>query len=67
MGIGYYLIEDIERDSTGKLLSDGTWTYKPPTINTIPQKLNVELFNSPALKARVFSSKGSFSSLQFSK
>jgi xanthine dehydrogenase molybdopterin-binding subunit B len=57
MGIGYYLTEDIERDNEGKLLSDGTWTYKPPTIDNIPQKLNVELFNSPAHKDRVFSSK----------
>lgn len=58
MGVGYYLTEDVVRDAKGKLLSDGTWTYKPPTIDTIPQKFNVELYNSPAHKDRIFSSKG---------
>ena len=41
MGVGYFLTEDIVRDAEGKLLSDGTWTYKPPTIDIIPQKFNV--------------------------
>lgn len=55
------MTEDVERDSKGRLVSDGTWTYKPPTIDTIPQKMNVELFKSPAHTERVFSSKGTVS------
>lgn len=55
------MTEDVERDSKGRLVSDGTWTYKPPTIDTIPQKMNMELFKSPAHKERVFSSKGTVS------
>lgn len=58
-GIGFVLTEDVERDAKGKLLSDGTWTYKPPTMDTIPQKFNVELYNSPEHKDRILSSKGS--------
>lgn len=27
---------------TGRLISDGTWTYKIPTAACIPQKMNVE-------------------------
>jgi len=57
-GVGFFVTEDVERDAKGKLVSDGTWTYKPPTVDTIPQKFNVELFKSPAHKERVFSSKG---------
>ncbi|XP_024376895.1 probable aldehyde oxidase 3 [Physcomitrium patens] len=56
-GIGFVLTEDVERDAKGKLLSDGTWTYKPPTMDTIPQKFNVELYNSPEHKDRILSSK----------
>jgi xanthine dehydrogenase molybdopterin-binding subunit B len=57
-GIGFFLTEEIVRDAKGKLLSDGTWTYKPPTIDTIPREFNVELFKSPAVSDRVLSSKG---------
>lgn len=57
-GIGFFLTEETVRDAKGKLLSDGTWTYKPPTIDTIPREFNVELFKSPAVSERVLSSKG---------
>lgn len=57
-GIGFFLTEEIVRDSKGKLVSDGTWLYKPPTMDMIPQRFNVELFNSPVHKQRVLSSKG---------
>ena len=51
-------------DNKGKLTSDGTWTYKPPTIDKF-HKLSIELCNSPAHKARVFSSKGTSSDTIF--
>ena len=57
-GIGFFLTEETVRDAKGNLLSDGTWTYKPPTIDTIPREFNVELFKSPAVSERVLSSKG---------
>jgi xanthine dehydrogenase molybdopterin-binding subunit B len=59
LGIGFFLTEETVRDAKGKLLSDGTWTYKPPTIDTIPREFNVELFKSPAVSERVLSSKAS--------
>ncbi|KAG0608809.1 hypothetical protein M758_8G134400 [Ceratodon purpureus] len=56
-GLGFYVIEEILRDSKGKVVSDGTWTYKPPTLDIIPQSFNVELYKSPVHKDRIFSSK----------
>lgn len=63
-GLGFFLTEEILRDSKGKVVSDGTWTYKPPTLDIIPQSFNVELYKSPVHKDRIFSSKGYF---EFSK
>lgn len=43
-GLGYYLTEVIEHDkTTGKLLTDGTWEYKPPSQVDIPIVFNVAL------------------------
>ncbi|BBN18891.1 protein MpAO [Marchantia polymorpha subsp. ruderalis] len=56
-GIGYYLTEQIKWDENGVLLTNGTWTYKPPTIDNIPQKFNVELLNSAVDSSRILSSK----------
>ena len=38
--------------ATGKLVSDGTWTYKIPSAACIPQKMNVEFLKvgCPPLK-----------------
>ncbi|XP_012939556.1 xanthine dehydrogenase isoform X2 [Aplysia californica] len=37
MGLGSYLLEDVHYDATtGQLLNDGTWEYKPPTTKDIP-------------------------------
>jgi xanthine dehydrogenase molybdopterin-binding subunit B len=34
-GIGFFMTEDVEMKN-GTLVSDGTWTYKVPTVDTIP-------------------------------
>ncbi len=42
-GLGYLTSEEVVYDwETGKLISDGTWTYKIPSAACIPQKMNVE-------------------------
>ncbi|KAH9323789.1 hypothetical protein KI387_018428, partial [Taxus chinensis] len=56
-GIGFFMMEEHVVDKNGKLLSDGTWTYKVPTIDTIPRQFNVEIVNSPLHQKRILSSK----------
>jgi len=42
-GLGYLTSEEVVVDeSSGRLISDGTWTYKIPSAACIPQKMNVE-------------------------
>lgn len=44
MGLGQVLTEGMEYDrATGKLLTDNTWTYKPPLACDIPEKFTVDL------------------------
>jgi abscisic-aldehyde oxidase len=57
-GIGYFMSEEYMTNSDGLVISDGTWTYKIPTVDTIPRQFNVELLNSGFHKNRVLSSKG---------
>lgn len=57
-GVGLFLTEEILTDSRGHQLSQGTWLYKPPTIDNIPRVFNVELLNSTAHRDRILSSKG---------
>ncbi|XP_059172964.1 xanthine dehydrogenase-like [Physella acuta] len=49
MGCGLFLLEGMTFDPvTGKALTDGTWTYKPPLAKDLPIKFNVKfLRNSP--------------------
>ncbi|KAJ4969693.1 hypothetical protein NE237_002792 [Protea cynaroides] len=58
-GIGFYMQEEHLTNSDGLVMSDGTWTYKIPTIDTIPKQLNVEILNSEHHEKRVLSSKAS--------
>ncbi|KAJ1287856.1 hypothetical protein BS78_02G042800 [Paspalum vaginatum] len=58
-GIGYFMNEEYVTNSDGLLISDGTWTYKIPTVDTIPKQFNVKLLNSGPHKKRVLSSKAS--------
>ncbi|VVC94633.1 unnamed protein product [Leptidea sinapis] len=42
MGIGYWTSENLIYDSTtGRLLTDRTWTYKPPGIKDIPEDMRI--------------------------
>lgn len=53
------MLEDYKANSDGLVVADGTWTYKIPTVDTVPKQFNVELLNSGHHKKRVLSSKGS--------
>ena len=44
-GLGFVLREEVRRDGDGRLLTDGTWTYKPPLASDIPHVLNVGLLH----------------------
>ncbi|URE29421.1 aldehyde oxidase [Musa troglodytarum] len=58
-GIGFFMCEEYLENSDGLVISDGTWTYKIPTIDTIPRQFNVKLWNSGHHEKRVLSSKAS--------
>jgi len=58
-GIGFMLQEEVLiDDSTGELISNGTWEYKPPLAINIPKELNIELLKNNKA-GRVLSSKAS--------
>ncbi|KAL2608711.1 hypothetical protein R1flu_027284 [Riccia fluitans] len=57
-GIGYYVTEEVKWDENGVLITNGTWTYKPPTTDNIPHQFNVELLNSAADPNHILSAKG---------
>jgi len=47
MATGFWLSEQLNYDvTTGKLITDGSWWYKPPTTKDIPEQLNVEFLSS---------------------
>jgi len=58
-GVGFFTNEEYASNADGLVINDGTWTYKIPTVDTIPKQLNVELINSARDKKRVLSSKSS--------
>lgn len=62
-GIGFFMLEEYPTNSDGLVTSNGTWTYKVPTLDTIPKQLNVEIMNSGPHKDRVLSSKGEMMSI----
>ncbi|KAE8692975.1 Indole-3-acetaldehyde oxidase [Hibiscus syriacus] len=57
-GIGFFMLEEYLTNSDGLVITDNTWTYKIPTVDTIPKQFNVEILNSGHHKDRVLSSKG---------
>lgn len=57
-GIGFFMLEEYTTNSDGLVVADSTWTYKIPTIDTIPKQFNVEIHNSGHHQKRVLSSKG---------
>ncbi|CAL5190348.1 unnamed protein product [Lathyrus oleraceus] len=58
-GLGFFMLEEYATDHNGMSLADGTWNYKIPTIDTIPQQFNVQILNSGHHQHRVLSSKAS--------
>ena len=42
---------------SGELISDGTWEYKPPLYNDIPEEFNIELLSDSPYKGGVRNSK----------
>jgi hypothetical protein len=52
------MLEEYTTNSDGLVVADSTWTYKVPTIDTIPKQFNVEIHNSGHHQKRVLSSKG---------
>ncbi|XP_062082394.1 indole-3-acetaldehyde oxidase [Humulus lupulus] len=58
-GIGFFLSEEYLSNSNGLVVANGTWTYKIPSLDTIPKQFNVEVLNSGRHKKRVLSSKAS--------
>ncbi|KAG0477108.1 hypothetical protein HPP92_013949 [Vanilla planifolia] len=55
-GIGFFMCEEYLSNTVGLVISDGTWAYKIPTVDTIPKKFNVEILNSGHHRYRVLSS-----------
>ncbi|KAJ7960368.1 putative Aldehyde oxidase [Quillaja saponaria] len=58
-GIGFFMLEEYPTNSDGLVVAEGTWTYKIPSIDTIPKQFNVEILNSGHHQKRVLSSKAS--------
>lgn len=52
------MLEEYLANTDGLVVSDSTWTYKIPTIDTIPKSFNVHVLNSGHHEKRVLSSKG---------
>ncbi|GFO39136.1 xanthine dehydrogenase/oxidase [Plakobranchus ocellatus] len=60
MGVGCFLTEDTKFDKeTGRILTDGTWNYKPPTIKDIPIDWRIHLLPDTPNPFGVRSSKAS--------
>ncbi|KHG23845.1 Abscisic-aldehyde oxidase -like protein [Gossypium arboreum] len=45
-GIGFFMLEEYPTNSKGLVVAEGTWSYKIPTVDTVPKKFNVEILNS---------------------
>jgi len=59
IGVGFYLREDALYDESGRLLSVGTWEYKPPVVKDIPVSFNVDLHQNSTFDKGILSSKAS--------
>lgn len=59
MGLGYWTSEKLVYDrKTGKILTDRTWTYKPPGIKDLPEDFRVYFRRNSVNKFGVLQSKG---------
>nr|ADR31354.1 ABA aldehyde oxidase [Solanum lycopersicum] len=58
-GIGFFMLEEYLTNTDGLVVTDSTWTYKIPTIDTIPKRFNVQVLNTGHHEKRILSSKAS--------
>ncbi|KAL6839083.1 hypothetical protein ACP4OV_031137 [Aristida adscensionis] len=58
-GIGFFIYEEYLTNSNGLMVSNSTWDYKIPSVDTIPKQFNAEVLNTGYHKNRVLSSKAS--------
>lgn len=57
-GLGSMLAEEVKKEAgTGRLISDGTWTYKVPSASCIPRQLNVHFLKDSPNPRGILSSK----------
>ncbi|KAG8371086.1 hypothetical protein BUALT_Bualt13G0050300 [Buddleja alternifolia] len=56
-GLGFFMLEEYLVNEEGLVTTDSTWTYKIPTLDTIPKQFNVEILNSGHHPKRILSSK----------
>jgi len=58
IGLGHILREKIDTDlKTGRLISNGTWTYKPPLARDVPIRFNVSLLENSVNEDGILGSK----------
>lgn len=66
MGIGYWLTESLIHDPVnGELLSNRTWTYKPPGAKDIPVDFRISFLQKSSNPFGVLRSKGIINILCF--
>ncbi|KAI3450113.1 hypothetical protein Pfo_006778 [Paulownia fortunei] len=58
-GLGFFMLEEYLTNPDGLVVTDSTWNYKIPSIDTIPKQFNVEVLNSGNHQKRILSSKAS--------
>lgn len=59
MGLGYWTSEKVVYDpDSGRLLTDRTWTYKPPGIKDIPADFRIYFQRHSKNSSGVLQSKG---------
>ncbi|PHT36266.1 hypothetical protein CQW23_23966 [Capsicum baccatum] len=58
-GIGYFMLEEYLTNEDGLMVTNSTWTYHKPAIDTTPKRLNVRVLNSGHHKKRIISFKAS--------
>lgn len=58
LGAGYYTSENIILSEEGKLLTDRTWTYKPPGAKDIPLNFRIKFPDRNPNPVGILKSKG---------